>query len=339
MKILDILQEATDISDFGRMVYREAVPNIDKEMEQTLGKSLDGISEDDFEKFTSGNYLLHFRRIINKNLSDVLRQYVTKEFGSKMSNEFIGVGKLKGDKRVRRSAINTEVFTVNISDPREHEKKDSGWYDAYRHEIVIMLSDKDLKDFLELWITNYINADGGNKDWNVDLIKELFDNRIGSTLMHEVTHFINDIMGETHQNTAYLKHGKGYFKVRSDSNSDYLNQVLKLVGSNIFHLSRTSEIQTFASQIAWGMAKNVMTAEVYDDLPSAAIEELDDMIEDLAKGYKYYELTRLQNLITKTKEVSPNNKKNLEKIWKRLLKNIVKNLEMYKEKIKARATS
>lgn len=238
------------------------------------------------------------KTVIKEKITMELREFLKDRFG-----EQFGVGK------ERSGRIPSNAFVQFF-----HEMPNAkGQYRRYLEDegpttVQVRVPEDAWQDMWHEWFSEFVS---GNSTEQV--LQEFTKEHVMPVLMHEVTHLVNDIMGDTHQNTALLKQGKGYHSGTGQGN--YAEQILDKVGSNLFHLSRTSEIQTYASQIAWGLAEDVLTNRTYDNNPELALETLDYIIKDLSQGYG-----TSTTLLDK----------------KKLLGQIVRNLEKYKQNIQNR---
>jgi len=334
MKLEKILLERTDISGFAQSVYKNVVPELDRlarnkfKSYKTKGEkenpsdpvqgAYDLVKQDISDYFSPKWF---FRNKLEDLISKELQDFIKDEFGD--------------DVKVRQYRIATKSVNFRVKFYNEI-KGAKGQYKTYnlgyeqppQFQIRIQIDPEKWDELWGSWFSDYLIEN--STDQNI----EEFIRSFMTTLVHEVTHAINDIKGDTHQNTALLKHGKAYNDKDLDAK---IKQVYGQIDSNILHLSRTSEIQTFASEIAWELAQNIMTGREYKGNPEYAIEMLDYAIDDLAKGYFGSDsLIAKRDLIDANKDkFGPGGQKQLERIWKKLLGQVVRNLQSYRRKLES----
>lgn len=332
MKILELITEATDISDFGRAVFKEAIPEIDRALREYFKYFKEKGEEENPDDPVDGAYAalkagtedgyhrMKIRGAFRNQLSYTLQQFLRERFGIRFH-----VGKHREERKVSNAFVE---FYNKIPGAKGQYTRTPSPENALLVEVAT--TKEQWEKLWREWFSEFIS---GNS--TAQVLEEFFNEQLMSTLMHEVTHLVNDIMGGTHQNTALLKQGKGYHS--GTGKGKYAEQILSKVGSNLFHLSRTSEIQTFASEIAWDLVGDVLTNPTYDTNPEHAIETLDYIIRDLSQGYiNSSTLLDKKDLLDRAKTVSPKHHKQLERIWKKLLGQVVRNLEKYKQRIRNR---
>ena len=328
MKILEILNEATDVSDIQKAVLKDLGKTMDERMREMyswiLDKGKEAYPEDPAEgtvdvinsHFPVGNNQREemFRYYLSSIMTTNLQKYLISEYGDPVP--------LGGNK------MNSEHFKIQLI----ADSGDAGNYG--RGNINIKVSDKDLETMWDDWFDAVLAQEYHNQQRKPSTIINRYVEEFESTLVHELTHLLNDIKGSAHQNTAYLKQGKAFHQRDS---KEHVKATFEKYGMHIFHLSRTSEIQAFASQIAWELAKPFMQSKVYtEQRPERALRALDRMTNDLKKGRSMsHALSALKDVIEKARgEMNEKDNQRIDKIWKKLLGQIYRNLQLYKEKVK-----
>lgn len=323
------LTEATDISDFGRELFNETLPEVDAKLHKEFSRVFEPAKQQNPEDPVDAAYEIlqstyedrthqphHvLRMMLSDSVTKTLREYIKQRFGGTFQ-----AGKDRDEYTVNDVRVE---FLKETGTDQGHYRRSTGF--TGKLAIRVAIPHETLQETFNQWFSEFIT---GNT--TIQIIEEDLRPYI-RVLIHEVTHLVNDISGSAGQNTAMLKQGKAYND--ETIRGDYAEKVMRELGMNLFHLSRTSEIQAFASEIAWELAEDVLTNKVFERDPVFGIQRIDDIIEDLSYGGFSETLQQHSKLLKQAKELAPAKRAQLDRIWKKLLGQIVRNLQKYRARL------
>jgi len=335
MKLEHILNEAIDVSELAIQIVNTALVRADKKTREyfqwyaTQGEqknpkdpvqgAYDVLAMDEKTR-DPAQFGIHWNLFNNvlSELNTTLEQYIKKTFGATVHLD------RDNTKEFKHYAMKILLPQELSSEERSGEYESGGSLTTARAKVKMTM-----EEWQELAREMFSEFMTGNS--TAQILRDSLEEQI-SVLVHELAHMINDIKGKVHHNAAYLKQGKAFFKHEDDPDSP----AREAYGLGLLHMSRRTELEAIAAQIAWELVRGrVMTHgphAQYLDSPDIIRSSIDDTIEELKSGYAYSKtLQDMQYHIEYAyQNLDAGERKQVARMWKHLLRRVIKNLEQYK---------
>ena len=337
MKVQEILAEAIDVSELAVNIYKQLPKELDRVArpqakfwiqrgeKENPSDPIQGAYDEiqhEFDRlgmFHPGYHLKnHSMEILRKILRKYLEQYLDDDKIKIDVTKGTRTGEGKKKTKLRTGAKGTDLglkgFTIEFF-------TDMGPYEMGHYKRGHARVEIPNEKWRQLWgefFGEYVS--GNDTKW----VFEEFTRKFMNTTVHELTHLVNDIVATTHSSAAFLKKGKAYHE---DKAKDFAEEVYKEIGSNIFHLSRHAEIQAYASEIAWELIQGMFEH-------SWSYVTVDSVIDELKHGHYDDTLWKKYSEVERAREYykdQPGKLKQLERLWKTLLKAVIDNLQHYRK--------
>lgn len=337
MKIREALTEAIDVSELAVNIYKQLPRELDRLARSQASYWVDVGEKDNPSDPVQGAYeavqkefhrlgLFHPGYQLKNKSADVLRDVLREYLKRYLKDDKIKIDVTKGTRtgkgrkktKLRTGAKGTDLelqgFTVEFF-------TDMGPYEVGHYTRGKARVEIPNEKWRQLWgefFAEYVS--GNDTQW----VFQQFIQNFMNTTVHELTHLVNDILATTHSSAAFLQKGKAYHE---DKAKEFADDIFQKVSSNAFHLSRHAEIQAIAAEIAWESVQNMFGY-------TWSYQTIDDTINDLRQGYYSDTLWKKKDVIDQAREYykdQPGKLKQLERMWKALLKAVIENIQQYKK--------
>jgi len=335
MKLKEILTEAIDVSGLAVAIYTQLPQLLDKRARQAAAYWLSrGEKENpsdpvqgayDAIKHDSNNGMFHPGYSFKNRATDELRKILQNYLDKHVKDNKIRIDVTKGTKTGKgrkKSFLRTGVEGTeqSVSDFQIQFLTDTGDVLGYYRlgRAFVQVPNVQWEDLWHEFFGEYLS---GN---DTDHVFREFIQRYMSTTVHELTHLVNDIIATTNSNKAFLKKGQTYYQEKAKKFTD---DIFRKISSNLFHLSRLVEVQAIAAEIAWESVQTIFASRF-------SWTTIDDVLDDLKQGYYSDTLYRHYSYIEAGREHfkdQPGKMKQLERLWKALLKAVIENIQQYRE--------